>query len=131
MLQGMEALQPRPDALELLVDQQVDVAAAGVRLVGKFQQPANIGQPDVQRPAVANEHQVLELPGGIGPVTIGAALRCGHQPDLFVVANGLDVHAGRGAQFAYTHPDLLLTVGRPKKTGLTLELLQGVQWLRI
>lgn len=55
VLERAQAVEACADPGELSVDERVHLCALGRRIVHKAQQPRDVGQGNVQRPAVTNE----------------------------------------------------------------------------
>ena len=66
----MHALEPFPHALQLAVDQSIDVAAISVRVGDEIQQGLDIDQRHVQRSAMADEGQSPDVLLAVFPVAI-------------------------------------------------------------
>lgn len=70
LLQRAHGLEPRPRPRQLIVDQPVDVAAVGIRMSDEIEQPLDLGQRHVERPAVPDKGQPLQVRGAIGAVAV-------------------------------------------------------------
>lgn len=89
-----------PHALQLAVDQSIDVAAISVRVGDEIQQALDIDQRHVQRSAMTDEGQLPDVVLlAVFPVAISPGRCGGNNPD-FVVADGVDLHSGWFRQFA-------------------------------
>lgn len=71
LLQRAHGLEPRPRPRQLIVDQPVDVAAVGIRMSDEIEQPLDLGQRHIERPAVADKGQPLQVRGAISAVAVG------------------------------------------------------------
>lgn len=105
-LEGLHRSEPRPDAGDLLVDQPVHVTAIATRMVQQVQQPPHIRKRYVQRPAVTDEGQSLQVQGPIGAVAVGLPHRRGQQPHPLVIADGFDIHTRGLSKFSDAHREL-------------------------
>lgn len=104
-LQRHQAIDARLHVLDMLVDQGVDAAALAVGSVAQVEQAADFVEGHVQRAAVADEGQALDVGLGVEPVVAIAAGRFGQQFFAFVVADGLDRAVGDPRQFSNLHRD--------------------------
>src|SRR5690606_33759268 len=102
-LERPEAPQPRAHAGELRVDQPVDARGVGVRPVDEREQAADLLERHVQRAAMADERQPLELGGPVGAIAVRAARRRLQQADALVVADGLGIHPRGLGELADPH----------------------------
>ena len=104
--QRAHRFKPRPHPHKLILDQAIDVAAVLPRPLHELEQSANIGQRDIEGPAVTDKGEPLELALAVGTVAVRLPLRWRKQPLPLVIADGLNVHAGRCGQFPDTHEGL-------------------------
>ncbi|AEG92262.1 hypothetical protein Rta_11760 [Ramlibacter tataouinensis TTB310] len=104
VLQRLQALQPGAHPRQLGLHQRVHVVALAVQ---RLQQPLDVGQRHVQRPAVAHEGQPLQLGRAVVAVAVGLARGLGQQAGFLVIADGVHVHAGGAGQVTDLHGAML------------------------
>lgn len=105
--QRLQLLDARADMAQVGVEQRIDLAALRALRVPDRQQRADLLQIHVQRPAVADQAQALDLGGAVAAV-IGRRARRGRQQALALVeADGLGGGLGGLGQFADLHGQIL------------------------
>ena len=88
---------------EVLGHQRVHRRAVGARRIDHRQQLAHLVEVHVERAAVADEAQPLQVGIGVAAVVVVASRRPAQQPGLFVVAHGIDGEAGRVGELLDLH----------------------------
>ena len=88
---------------QVLVQQVVDLFARGLRVGLQFEQTADFGVRHVERPALRNEGQLLDMLGGVDAIVIGGARSRGQQALRFIEADGLNADARALGEFANFH----------------------------
>lgn len=83
--------------------QIINRAASSLVIVGQRQDGADLVLRHVQRAAVADQPQALQVGLAVAAVVVQAPFRGGQQPFLLVIPDGFDRGAGRRGQFADTH----------------------------
>lgn len=119
-LEHLQGVETRADTGELGVDQRVDLSTVGCGVVHEAQQLRDVGQGNVQCPAVADEREALKVPTRVGPISIGAAGRRREQTDPLVVADGFDLDVRGLGQFTDLHRLHLLIATAQQLNRLTL-----------
>ena len=87
----------------MCIQQRIDLATVLRGVVPQPQQGPNLAKRHVQRAAVPNELQLLDVSLTVQPVISAATSRLRQQPLLLVVADGHDLAACEPGQF--TNPD--------------------------
>ena len=101
--QRLQFAQPRAHMAQVRVQQGVHRAAIGLRLVVHRQQAADFVQAHVQRPAMANQAQPLDVAIGV-IAEIPRRARWRRQQGLFfVIADGVHRAPGQPGEFANLH----------------------------
>jgi len=93
----------RFNVAQVLVQQVVDFFAGGLRIGLQFKQPADFSVRHVERPALRNEGQLLDMLGRVDAVVVGGARSRGQQALRFIEADGLDADARALGEFANFH----------------------------
>lgn len=106
-LQLLKFFNTRVDVRDVLVDQRMHAAAAVRRRVGQTQQCADFVVSHVERAAIANEAQALDMLCRVTAVIGFGALRLGQQALFFVETDGFRRAMGNFRQFADFHGPFL------------------------
>jgi hypothetical protein len=102
-LERTKRRQPLLHTADVLVEQRVDLGTRLLRRRGEFKQVADLGQRDVQRPAVADELQARKVPLRITPVARLFARRLFEQAFALLEPYRLHVAPRLGGQFTNPH----------------------------
>lgn len=102
-LQRPHALESRPHPQQVFVNQAINVAAVRVGVFNEIEQALNVRQRDVERTAMANEGQPLQMRWAVGPIAILLTGWGWQEAGLLVVTNRLDIDACRLSQLANPH----------------------------
>lgn len=89
--------------LDVPIQEFIDLAAVLIRHLAEAKQRSNFFQRHVERPAVPDEGQPLQMGRRIGAITVGRAGRRRQQLRLLVVTDGFDIHPGGLAEFSDAH----------------------------
>ncbi|GLZ87825.1 hypothetical protein Pres01_38760 [Metapseudomonas resinovorans] len=102
-LQRLQAGNARPHVFDMLIDQFIDTGAIAGRMVPKTQQLANFFQRHVERSAVANERQPLDMRLGVEPVVPVTSIWRGEQAFALVIPDRHDLAVRHFCQLANFH----------------------------
>lgn len=97
------AREARPHTRKLRLNQGVHVGTIGFGSRHELEQALDVCERHVQRPAMADERQTLEMSCTIGAIAVRLPSRWRQEASLFVIADGLDIDPGVSRQFPDTH----------------------------
>jgi hypothetical protein len=103
LLQRSQGLQSLPHTVDVLVKKRVHLCAGLVRLRCELEQLADLGQRNVERSAVADELQALQMMLRVAAIARVLAFRLLEQSLSFVEPHRLNVAACLGRQLADLH----------------------------
>ena len=103
LLQRAQRCQSLSHASDVLVEERIDLGTGLLGLRSERQQLAHVGQRNVERSAMANELQPLDVALGIPAVAGGLALGFFEQTLAFVEPNGLHIASALGGQLTDLH----------------------------
>ena len=102
-LQRLQARDARAHALDLLINQFIDVDACATRQRREIQQAPDVGHRDVQCTTVPHERETLQVPRPITAVAIGETVGQVNQARAFVKPDRPYLHARGLAQVTDLH----------------------------
>lgn len=103
-LQGTQFVDAHLDMVDMFVDQAIGRRAVGLRCIAQGQQFADFLLGHIQRAAVADKRQALDMHLGVLPVVTFRARWFGQQAFAFVVTDGLHRAIGQACQLTNFHP---------------------------
>jgi cobalt-zinc-cadmium efflux system protein len=118
--QALQLGDTRGDVRDVLIEQRMRRFAVVERPIAKAQQPPDLGERHVERAAVANERQPLQVRATVKPVVAGRAGRLGKQAFALVIADGFARAMGAASKVADSETRI--------HGCLTLKLLQGFHY---
>jgi len=100
---GLQRRQPREAALHLGKLRARDGVGCDARLFGIVREAEKVTdrlEREAEVPCVADEGKPLQRLASVEPLVAGAAPGLGQKPDLFVVADGRNLHSGLPSEFS-------------------------------
>ena len=91
---------------EVLMNQTVDLVAGHRPVLGQLDEPLYVCKCHVERPAMADEDQTIEVLGRVRPISRGGSGGRLNEPLALVIAHRLDIHPGLSSEFTYAHRGL-------------------------
>jgi len=89
-----------PDRVAVLVGNDIDSDAGLIAPIGKPHQLAYLIDREAKIARTTNEGQAAQMRALIGPIVTRRSRRCRQQANLLIVADRLDLRAGRTGQFS-------------------------------
>ena len=104
LLQGTQLIDAHLDMVDMFVNQAIGRRAVGLRRIAQGQQLADFLLGHVQRTAMPDKRQALDMHLGVLPVVAFGTRRLRQQALTFVVTDGLHRAIGQAGQLTNFHP---------------------------